>query len=195
MIKITGTPISNSFKIQTDRTAWLKRFNLSPKKETILIATGAHGSLKGFRSYVKSYANHEDTQIVIVCGRNDELRHKLKNDFKYADNILIIGYSKSMNHWMSSSDIMITKPGGITLTEALATETPVILYKPTPGQEFENAMYFHDKKMALVANNKIELRQHTESLLRNQTIIHTIKSRMRKIRNQRAAESIIANIL
>ncbi|CAD2072969.1 Processive diacylglycerol beta-glucosyltransferase [Jeotgalicoccus aerolatus] len=195
MIKITGIPIAQNFKIKTDRTAWLKRFNLSPDKKTILISTGALGILKGFKSYVKSCADDINTQLVIICGKNDSLRLKLKNDFRTCSNVVIIGYTKSMKHWMSSSDVLITKPGGITLTEALVTETPVILYKPTPGQEMENAIYFQTNKMALVANNKKELMTHTESIIRNHSIRHTIKSQMRKEKNQQAAENIIENIL
>lgn len=194
MVKITGIPISQEFNIKTDKESWLKRFNLSPNKNTILVCTGALGLLKGFRSYVKTISNNSNSQIVIICGKNDSLRAKLKNEFKSYENILILGYTKSMHHWMSSSDLMITKPGGITLTEALATETPVILYKPTPGQEFENAVYFNENKMALIANNKRELIKHTENLLRNTNIRTNLKTQMRKAKNNTAIENILENI-
>src|SRR5699024_5143255 len=139
--------------------------------------------------------DYVNSRLETLGGKHHSLCLKLKNVFRTCSNVVIIGYTKSMKHWMSSSDVLITKPGGITLTEALVTETPVILYKPTPGQEMEDAIYFQTNKMALVANNKKELMTHTESIIRNHSIRHTIKSQMRKEKNQQAAENIIENIL
>ncbi len=195
MIKVTGIPISKEFKIKTDRNAWLNKFNLSTDKNTILVCTGSLGLLKGFKKYVKKIATKNDNQVIIICGKNDILREQLKLEFHNYKNILIIGYTTNMNHWMSCADIMITKPGGITLTEALATETPVILYKPTPGQEMENALYFQEKKLALVANNRKELKEYTEHLLADKNFIHSIKTEMRRVRTASSAESIIENLV
>ncbi len=195
MIKVTGIPISKEFKIKTDRNAWLNKFNLSTDKNTILVCTGSLGLLKGFKKYVKKIATKNDNQVIIICGKNDILREQLKLEFHNYKNILIIGYTTNMNHWMSCADIMITKPGGITLTEALATETPVILYKPTPGQEMENALYFQEKKLALVANNRKELKEYTEHLLADKNFIHSIKTEMRRVRTASSAEYIIENLV
>lgn len=67
--------------------------------------------------------------------------------FKSYDNVLILGYTKHMNEWMASSQLMITKPGGITISEGLTRSIPMIFLNPAPGQELENAYYFQEKGM------------------------------------------------
>jgi processive 1,2-diacylglycerol beta-glucosyltransferase len=195
IIKISGIPISHEFKIKTDRNAWLKKHGLSIDKNTILVCTGSLGLLKGFKKYVKKTSTKKDNQVVIICGKNQALKDQLNMEFYDYNNVLILGYTSNMNHWMSSSDLMITKPGGITLTEALTTETPVILYKPTPGQEMENAIYFQENKMAFIAHNRKDLKYHTELLLENEDKIATLKEQMRSNQKHASVETIVGHIL
>ena len=76
--------------------------------------------------------------------------------FKSYDNVLILGYTKHMNEWMASSQLMITKPGGITISEGLTRSLPMIFLNPAPGQELENALYFQDKSYGKIANTPEE---------------------------------------
>ncbi|MCP6646359.1 hypothetical protein NL493_29875, partial [Klebsiella pneumoniae] len=80
----------------------------------------------------------------------------LKHQFKGNHNVLILGYTHHMNEWMAASNLMITKPGGITISEALARKVPMIFLDPAPGQELENALYFESKGMGKVADTTEE---------------------------------------
>lgn len=99
----------------------------------------------------------------MICGRSKELKRSLKAKFKHNPNVLILGYTNYMNEWMASSQLMITKPGGITISEGLTRCIPMIFLNPAPGQELENAHYFEDKgfgKIADTPNEAIDIVSH-----------------------------------
>lgn len=164
-IKVTGIPIADKFEEEIDKTSWLRQNNLAPDKPTILMSAGAFGVSKGFDQMIQEILNRSPhSQVVMICGKNKELKRTLSAQFKNYDNVLIVGYTKHMNEWMSSSQLMITKPGGITISEALTRQTPMIFLNPAPGQELENANYFEEKGFGLIADTPEEAIQQVATL-------------------------------
>ena len=105
----------------------------------------------------KRLASQPEIQVVVVCGNNTKLYDhtiELTNEF---NNLKVLGYCKEMHELLEIADLMITKPGGISLTEAAIKGVPVILYNPVYGQELENAKYFSDKHAAVIVSNETEL--------------------------------------
>lgn len=164
-IKVTGIPIADKFEEEIDKTSWLRQNNLAPDKPTILMSAGAFGVSKGFDQMIQEILNRSPhSQVVMICGKNKELKRTLSAQFKNYDNVLIVGYTNHMNEWMASSQLMITKPGGITISEALTRQTPMIFLNPAPGQELENANYFEEKGFGLIADTPEEAIQQVATL-------------------------------
>lgn len=164
-IKVTGIPIADKFEEDIDKTSWLRQNSLAPDKPTILMSAGAFGVSKGFDQMIQEILNRSPhSQVVMICGKNKELKRTLSAQFKNYDNVLIVGYTKHMNEWMASSQLMITKPGGITISEALTRQTPMIFLNPAPGQELENANYFEEKGFGLIADTPEEAIQQVATL-------------------------------
>lgn len=164
-IKVTGIPIADKFEEDIDKTSWLHQNSLAPDKPTILMSAGAFGVSKGFDQMIQEILNRSPhSQVVMICGKNKELKRTLSAQFKNYDNVLIVGYTKHMNEWMASSQLMITKPGGITISEALTRQTPMIFLNPAPGQELENANYFEEKGFGLIADTPEEAIQQVATL-------------------------------
>ncbi|MFP5162777.1 diglucosyl diacylglycerol synthase [Staphylococcus equorum] len=164
-IKVTGIPIADKFEEDIDKTSWLRQNSLAPYKPTILMSAGAFGVSKGFDQMIQEILNRSPhSQVVMICGKNKELKRTLSAQFKNYDNVLIVGYTKHMNEWMASSQLMITKPGGITISEALTRQTPMIFLNPAPGQELENANYFEEKGFGLIADTPEEAIQQVATL-------------------------------
>lgn len=164
-IKVTGIPIADKFEEEIDKTSWLRQNSLAPDKPTILMSAGAFGVSKGFDQMIQEILNRSPhSQVVMICGKNKELKRTLSAQFKNYDNVLIVGYTKHMNEWMASSQLMITKPGGITISEALTRQTPMIFLNPAPGQELENANYFEEKGFGLIADTPEEAIQQVATL-------------------------------
>ena len=87
-----------------------------------------------------------EIQFVFCTGDNEKLRKKLLQSprFQHA-HVHVIGYTNEVDQLMDVSDLLVTKPGGMTCTEALAKGIPMLFYKPLPGQEEENCLYFTQK--------------------------------------------------
>jgi len=90
---------------------------------------------------------------------------------------------------------MITKSGGITLSEALAVQLPLVLFKPVPGQEKENAIYFEKKGAAIIANNKDELVEHTKYIVENANVSFVMKNNMKKLYNKSSSDAIVDDVM
>ncbi|MBI2899063.1 MAG: glycosyltransferase, partial [Planctomycetes bacterium] len=86
-------------------------------------------------------------QLVVVCGRNEALRKKVSR-FK---GVQAHGFVKNVQDFMEASDLVITKAGGLTVSECLAKAAPMVIYAPIPGQEERNCDYLLEKGAAIKA--------------------------------------------
>lgn len=129
------------------------------------------------------------SQIVIVTGKNKALKKQLEDTIK-KENITILGFENNMPKLLRQSQVVVGKPGGLSLFEAIMTDTPYILYQAKLGQEKRNERYFQKHRLGQAAKNEKEckaaiLRQFTDSKERK---IEEIQRR--KIRESIKPESI-----
>ena len=107
-----------------------------------------------------------DVQGIVICGRNEELRHRLKEMLgPHGARFKVIGYTDKMHEYMKISDLFIGKPGGLTTAEALACSLPMIIVDPIPGQEERNSDHLLEKGCALKANELTTLAWKIDQLL------------------------------
>ena len=95
---------------------------------------------------------------------------------------------------MQTADVLITKAGGVTVSEALASNVPLILFNPVPGQEMENAIYFRKNGMAKIAENLEEVLDCLEELF-SENNIKKIKCSMTKNYLPHASYNICKDIM
>ena len=135
-------------------------------------------------------------QVVVVCGKNEALKQDLLSLQKQnSDALKVFGYVENIDELFRVTSCMITKPGGITLSEAAALQVPVILYKPVPGQENENAMYFERKGATVVIRDDSEVFAKTEALLQDDVKLLQMKEAMKSIYLPEPAGHIVDAIL
>ncbi|MFA6308971.1 MAG: glycosyltransferase, partial [Clostridia bacterium] len=136
-----GIPVKREF-IERKTRSNILRVNELEDKTTILIMGGSlgYGSLKSvFMSIIKS---DNDVQIIVITGHNKKLKKQLeKYSLEKTKSVKIISYTDSVADFMQISDLIITKPGGVTVSEALAESLPIIIMSPIPGQEERNAQF------------------------------------------------------
>lgn len=194
-ISVTGIPVEKKFSKKVDRDGFLSGKGLDPSKDTIMIATGAFGVMKGFESVIETLARKEDTQVVIICGNNVSLKTQLENALCDQSNVCVIGYTTEMNEWMAVSDVLVTKPGGITITEALTRNVPMILYNPAPGQEKENALLFEGNDLARIANTREELLLIIDMMITNVFFRKRMMRKLKEHQKPNATETIVKHIV
>lgn len=151
----TGIPISNRFLEKFDKKEVLKSFQLSEGKQTVLFFGGGEFGLgktktiQIFEAFVKST---ENIQIVAIAGRNQKMKYNFEEVVKThnkSDVVKILEFTDKVPELMSIADLIVTKPGGLTTSESLASHLPMVIINPIPGQEEENAKFLEEKGIAI----------------------------------------------
>ncbi|MDD4893760.1 MAG: glycosyltransferase [Candidatus Omnitrophica bacterium] len=167
-IKSLGIPFDPKFNDKASKNEIMQKFNLNQAFPVLLIMGGGQG-LGPIKTIVKSLEKvRSDFHEIIVTGSNKKLYKSLKRKIKgYKKNIALFGYANNMNELMSISSIIITKPGGVTTSEALAKKLPMIIIKPIPGQEQNNTVYLTQKEAAIKVDEPKDINLVVEDLLTN----------------------------
>lgn len=141
----TGIPISLRFLENKEKKSILQALNFEENKKTILffgggeIGIGKSNTLDIFKTLI---SEHSNLQVIAIAGKNEELKNnfeKISLEYNNANNVAIFGFSDKIPELMSISDLVFTKPGGLTTTECLVSNLPMIIINPIPGQETDNA--------------------------------------------------------
>ncbi|MNC41245.1 Processive diacylglycerol beta-glucosyltransferase [compost metagenome] len=156
---------------------------------------GAYGVMQGNHDICETLTSSGRYQLIVVCGRNRELYRQLSHSYGNHRHVHIYGYIDDVANVMTMSDCMITKPGGITLSEALECRLPLILYRPVPGQELNNALYLQRKGVAAIAHNVDSLMEQINSMLHDETKFQEIQQKINDLRKPEAAEVIVNDIM
>lgn len=142
-----GIPIDMKFSQSMDKQEARKLLGFEDKK-TIFVMTGSmgYGDVLG---YVRELDEIEyDFQIVTVCGNNTQLKQKIDR-MKTNKEIYNFGFVDNVDVIMDASDFIVSKPGGLTVSEALAKKLPMILIDPIPGQEDRNYDFLVNNGLAI----------------------------------------------
>ena len=169
-IYTTGIPLSNRFLKTYNKDDILKEFGLLKNKKTVLFfAGGEFGLGKSTTTEVlKTFAeDFNDLQIVAIAGRNESMKKKFEdivNSSDRQDSIKVLDYTNKVPELMSISDLVVTKPGGLTTTESLASNLPIVIINPIPGQEEENASFLENNGVGIWIKKQDDIKDHTREL-------------------------------
>mgnify|MGYP003928342845 FL=1 len=146
-IQVTGIPVHPSFLTRHDRNAVLRKYRLK-NMPTVLVMGGGWGiGPKDICEHLASW--REQIQLIFCLGNNEKAIAKMSAEPLYRhEHIRLLGFTNEVDKLMDVSDLLITKPGGLTCTEAMAKGVPMLLYDAIPGQEEENCQYFIENGFA-----------------------------------------------
>lgn len=164
-----GIPVHRSFSEAESREEARRRLGLDPDKKYILITGGSMGGGKigkTIETFINGMQSAGQTELIIVCGSNQELYEKLKNA-EYP-GVTVIGYTDDMAGYLKSVDIFVTKPGGLSSTEAAVCGVPILHTAAIPGCETYNARYFNEYGMSESCETPEEALQKALMLLNDE---------------------------
>lgn len=195
-IQSLGIPFDPKFIQKIDKAEAQQKLGLNAGVSTILIMGGGQG-LGPIKTIITSLEKiKKELQLLIVCGTNRKLCSSLKRKLKkFKKKTLLFGYTDNINELMDASDIIITKPGGITTAEALAKKIPMVIVKPLPGQEANNTAYLTQNNAAIKVDNPKAINLVIEKLLNNPLRIDDIAQSENKIAKPNASFDIAKLIL
>ncbi|MDQ7092996.1 glycosyltransferase [Desulfosporosinus sp. PR] len=178
-IHVTGIPVSPKFEVREDRLSTVEKLGLKPDLPTFLFMGGTYVILESTKRICKKLTESQiPVQCIVVCGENEKLYAALEDVVAQARNPLVrFKFVHNVEDLMSVSDLIITKAGGLTVTEALTKHLPLIIFRPIPGQEEENAQYVQGIGAGWIAENEEELARMLSHLLHHPEDIEKMRSK------------------
>ena len=215
-ISVTGIPISNRFLKTYNKKEILDTYNLSEDKFTVLFFGGGEFGLgktktaEIFESFVQESLK-EKIQIIAIAGKNPKMKASFKEIVsKYSintttttttdttditNNVKILEFTNQVPELMSISDLVVTKPGGLTTSESLASHLPMLIINPIPGQEEENAEFLEDKGIAIWLRKNDDNKLIIENLLADNKKLNLMKENTKLLARPHSTETICKMIL
>lgn len=181
-IIVTGIPVKQQFKNN------VIEFNKKKTKE-ILIMGGGLGLISFNEDLFNKLNNEKDIKTTIITGNNRSMYEELKSKYK---NINVIGYTNKINEYMRNADLIVSKSGGITLFEAIYSETPIYVVNPFLMQEVKNARFIEERGIGQVVwNEKADITDDILSIINDDESIEIMKNNMKKIKENVNQEEIL----
>jgi processive 1,2-diacylglycerol beta-glucosyltransferase len=190
-IYVTGIPISPEFAVKVDGDLMIDKLGLDKNKPVILIMGGGLG-LGGVKQALSLGEVNLPLQIVVVTGRNSVLRHELNAAAESSCHLTqVLGFTKRISELMAIADLLITKPGALTISEALAMKLPMLIYESIPGQEKDNAAWLEANGAATLIREEDELAKEVTAMLVNTELRKVIGEKAAKLAKPQAAADVV----
>lgn len=198
----TGIPLSNRFLEHYNKEEIKKSFKLDINKKTILFFGGGEFGLGKdktvniLKAFIKNIS--DKYQIVVISGKNKKMQEKFNIVVKQEQvekDVKVLGYTNKVPELMSISDLVVTKPGGLTITESLASGLPIVAISPIPGQEEENAEFLEDTGIAIWIRKKQDPEEIVKNLLENEEKLKHMKIRAKLMAKKNSCKNICETIL
>ncbi len=196
-ITVAGIPVDPIFAEPLTREAACEALRLDRDRPVVLVSAGALGVSPAASVVRRLAAMREDFQTVVICGRNEELYNEVRDiAAKVPDrSFLVLGYTKQMRKLMVAADLMLTKPGGMTTAEALASGVPLMLLDPVGGQEERNATKLLEQGAALMCSEVTVLPYKLARLLKDQERLARMSREARAIGFPDSATRVVDAVL
>ena len=197
-IYISGIPISPNFYKNYDKENIYKSLNIAKNKKNIIFFGGGSlglSSSSNIQAILTSLlqATDESHQIIIISGKNEKLYNdfqKTINNTYHKSQIKLIDFTTELPELLPITSFVITKPGGLTITECISTNVPIILINPIPGQEKENAQYIADNKMGIWIKTNKPTSEYFQEIFNDTKLIEEIKENQKKYSHINSTKNI-----
>jgi processive 1,2-diacylglycerol beta-glucosyltransferase len=199
-IATTGIPIDPVFSRRKDKSEMRAKHKLKQDCATILVSAGGFGV--GPVNYILQSLLHlrHEAQVIAICGRNEELKNEVETIARNLPKnhhvaVKALGYTTAMDEYMTASDILLGKPGGLTTSEALAMGLVFVIVNPIPGQEERNSDHLLEQGVAIRCNNLPVLAYKIDKLLDDESRFRQMQNNALEMSRPRAAFDIVERLL
>lgn len=200
-IFVTGIPISSRFLSIYDKNKIFNTYNLKNNIQTILFFGGGEfglGKSKTLEIFEELVNYSNNIQIIAIAGKNKKMKKDFENivsQYHKECSVKILEYTNQVPELMSISDLVVSKPGGLTTSECLASNLPMIIINPIPGQEEENAEFLETNGVGIwIKKSDIPNKVFSE-LFSNPDKLQIMKKNIEKLSKKHSTEDICKTIL
>ena len=148
-------------------------------KKRLLIMGGGLGLVPGGSRLLKRLNEETCFEVTLITGKNRSLEKRARRKYK---NINVVGFTDKIADYMAAADLVLTKPGGITTFEAIASRTPMYIADPFLEQEMGNARFIESKNIGRVVwSRDCDVASDIINFLKDTVLIDTMKENMAKL--------------
>lgn len=187
-----GIPTFEKFSVPGAKEEICRREGLDPNRQTVLLMAGSFG-VTGVLSFYEQLAQIDDKlQMIVITGNNEKLYEKLQEAIEEqhaADRTKLLFFVDNVEDYMHVSDLIVTKPGGLTITESLACHLPMAIYNAFPGQEQYNVNFLLKHKVAISVDKK-DGAEEISKLLRSPERLNEMRENCKVLARPNAAEDM-----
>ena len=190
-VLVTGIPVRPAFARPASKEDVRRHLGLPENAPLFLVMSGSMGFGKVHllaHELVSRLENGE--QAVIICGNNKKRMRSLRLQFHKNPNVHIIGFTRHVAEYMAAADVLFTKPGGLSSTEAAVRRVPLVHTDPIPGCETKNRAFFVSRGMSVTGAHQKELAEAGISLARDDVRQIAMRDAQRKNSHPQAGTSI-----
>jgi processive 1,2-diacylglycerol beta-glucosyltransferase len=188
----TGIPIDPAFSTPKDRAALLGKHDLDGNRPIVLQLAGGFGVGPIEKLFASLMQVAMPLQVVTVCGRNATLKADLEHLPRSARHkVKVVGFTKEMHELMAVANLVISKPGGLTTSEALASGAVMVIVNPIPGQESRNSDFLLENGAAIKVNSAALLAFKVTALLEDRKRLERLRDNVRRLARPRAAFDVV----
>ncbi len=194
-IRVFGIPCASCFAKEHDTEKIRRKSGLQSGKATIFVLGGGFGVGPIKRIAMNLDRSRQDFQAIVVCGYNAKLYKEIKAVARSARHrFRVYGFINNVDELMAVSDVLVSKSGGITVTEALNAELPMIVVDPIPGQEMRNYNFLKKNKASVKIKRPEDIVEVAEDLIGSGEL-KILKKNVKKIRLTHSAEKIVNEVV
>ena len=176
-----GIPVGKQYrKNDYDEQKLKAKLGLDLNKKYILILNGSMGFGNVKEIAKRLLENIKDYTFIISCGNNNKLFDFLNNEYKDNDRIVVLPYTNKLGKYMKISEVILSKPGGLTTTEIATMRKPLIHIMPIPGCENDNANFFEKRQMSIKCENIEQVISNTKKIIENKNLQKEIVENQKK---------------
>ncbi|HMO36051.1 MAG TPA: glycosyltransferase [Gemmatales bacterium] len=195
-ITVTGIPIHPVFGRLPDKQSARLKLGLAENRPVILQLAGGFGVGPIEELLDATLAISQPLELVLITGKNEKLRRKLsRKHVPHQHRLHVLGFTQVIHEWMMAADLIMSKPGGLTTSEALACGTPLIVVNPIPGQESRNSDFLLEHGAGIKINNLATLTYKLEKLLQDEVRLKDLRTKAAHLGKPQAAFTIASSVL
>lgn len=189
----SGIPVKHEFTGEITRTEAIQKLGLDSKKRYFLLSGGSIGAgkIEEALGILCGYLDcHAECHLIAVCGNNQKLFYKLQKRYKGCSNITLLAGTDKMALYMKACDLFLSKPGGLSSTEAAVSGTPLIHISPIPGCETRNMEFFESRGMSIAVGTDFSRLLPAIELLRDPVCAGRMREKQQKYIHASSASDI-----
>jgi processive 1,2-diacylglycerol beta-glucosyltransferase len=195
-VSVTGIPVDPRFALKMPKPEARAALGLDAARPVVLVMGGGNGIGPLYEMAERLLILPAAPQVAVFAGRNQRMLERLRGlEERYPRQLRALGYTDQVDRWLDTADLNVTKAGGLSCSESLAKEVPMVIFRPTPGQEDRNSQAITTAGAALRAHTLEHVAEAVDHILSDADLRESMRRACRFLGRPNASFDIARRIL